>query len=385
MYNIPVYSHDSKVIPIIPQPATNLTRPENQTIFGLVFYGRADRVRILNCYLERNLPEQGGWLDEIHFVRNTNNSADLAYLDELLATHPRYKMIELPNVESSDANDRYREAWSRLQRDTVYVKIDDDVVWIADDAIPRMVVRKLRQTDYVFVSASVINSPLMSKVHHDSGAYHAYLPAHNTSTDNKLLQRLARDKEEGRTRWEVDQYPMWNGPDEYSLSHTDLYNGHFPVWLRLPNSEIQRTPIAGIEYAAWGPGWNSWSIAAQSHLSLLENLYNGTTKFYFQNLEDEVWFTKYDRLSINLIAVWSNDILDNLPNESFDDEEWLSLTLPQKLQKNVAVETRALASHFSFGAQKDVETTDLLARYADYTRNVACLKKEHFGQDILGG
>ncbi|KAJ9662742.1 hypothetical protein H2198_001191 [Neophaeococcomyces mojaviensis] len=118
-----------KINPLPPGTFLNATRPENQTIIGLVFYGRQDRVRLLNCYLERNLPEQGGWLDEVHFVRNTNNETDLAYLDELLATHSRYKMLNLKNNASTDNIDRYRDAWGLINRDTIYVKIDDDVVW----------------------------------------------------------------------------------------------------------------------------------------------------------------------------------------------------------------------------------------------------------------
>ncbi|KAK5076419.1 hypothetical protein LTR64_006101 [Lithohypha guttulata] len=352
----------------------NLTKPVDQSVFGLVFYGRADRVRILNCYLERNLVEQGGWLDEVHFVRNTENATDLAYLDELLRKHSRYKIIDINSTLASEVNDRYKAAWRQLQRDTIYVKIDDDVVWLADDAIPRMVSRKFNQDDYLVVSASVINSPLMSKVHLDAGAYHPYLPAHATSTPKKVLARLTKGKASGRTSWQYNQYPIWEGPSNYTLHDDDSSNSSFPVWLRLPEENLNKTPAQGIEYNSWGSSWSSWRIAAQSHLSLLENLYHGNTSLYFSNLDEEVWFTQPDRLSVNVIAIFSNDILDNMPDDAFDDEEWLTVTLPGQQGKRVGVETRALAAHFAFGAQSQVESTDILARYQDRARQMACLK-----------
>ena len=50
---------------------------------------------MLRCYLERNLVDNGGWLDEVHWVQNTDSKDDLAYLDEILASQPRYKKIDL--------------------------------------------------------------------------------------------------------------------------------------------------------------------------------------------------------------------------------------------------------------------------------------------------
>lgn len=161
-----------------PIPATAqgpATRPPNQRILEFVFYGRRSRIEILNCYLERNLVSQGGWLDEIHFVRNTKDVDDLAFLERVVVANPHYKILDLPDED--DQHLRYVLSWKTTERDAVYVKIDDDVVWIADDTIPRIVTRKLAYPDYLLVSSNNINNPLMSKVHFDSGAYRPYLPS----------------------------------------------------------------------------------------------------------------------------------------------------------------------------------------------------------------
>lgn len=375
------FSHVPKSTPI-PSTATLVSTRPDRRIIGLIFYGRQDRVSILNCYLERNLRPQGGWLDEVHFVRNTNKQSDLTYLDTLVTSNPLYKIVDLPDPDNKDR--RYEQSWELMERDAIYVKIDDDIVWIADDTIPRIVTRKLQEPEYLLVSANNINSPLMSKVHYDTGAYRPYLPLH-ASVPFKTHLQLATARNAGDTRWRFDHYPTWTGPSDYTLEQDTPTNGLSPVWLRLPNDEdILRTPVRDVTYDTWGPGVKSWSIAAQSHLSLLENIYNENTTAYHQTLDD-IWITDYDRLSINLVVVEANEILAHLPvDEGIVDEEWITVTLPKRLGKHVAVETKALASHFSFSFQNAIQYTDILDRYADYAKENACLAPEQLGIPILG-
>ena len=44
------------------------------------------------------------------------------------------------------------------------LQIDDDLVYIAPDALRNLVAAKLR-SDYLFVSANVVNHPLLAHVH----------------------------------------------------------------------------------------------------------------------------------------------------------------------------------------------------------------------------
>lgn len=81
-------------------------------------------------------------------------------------------MIELKSV----GFEGYGHAWGNLDRGNLYVKIDDDVVWFADDTIPRIVSMKVAHPEYLTVSANVINSPLMGWVQYHMGAMHPYLP-----------------------------------------------------------------------------------------------------------------------------------------------------------------------------------------------------------------
>jgi len=97
-------------------------KPEGFKIVGLIFFGRPDRVAILDCYLKRNLVENGGFLDEVHWVANTKNEQDLQYLDELIHTSPSYSRINLPKLG-------FENVWEHaIESSNLYIKIDDDVV-----------------------------------------------------------------------------------------------------------------------------------------------------------------------------------------------------------------------------------------------------------------
>ncbi|KAK3669347.1 hypothetical protein LTR78_010770 [Recurvomyces mirabilis] len=367
--------------PVPPDATIAFEKPSGLRVIALIFYGRADRVRTLHCYLQRNLPEQGGWVDEVHFVQDTDNEDDLAYLRTLAASNPRYKLLDIDPLRAKE--DKFSANWELLERDAIYVKIDDDLVFIADDTIPRLVYRKFHHPEYLALSANIISSPLMSKVQYDNDAYFPYLPAHNSSSATAFLEQ-GRVRDQSATRWRHTHYPGWKGPSNYSIDAALPTTGLSPIWLRLSEArDIERTPIRDLVYDTWGPGCTSWSVAAQSHMSLLEQLLHGTTSIYYNNMTD-IWTTDYRRLSINFVAIDSNEVLSHLPiGADLCDEEWLTVNLPKRIGKHIAVETRALASHFSFFFQRAVEYTDILDRYADFANDVVSLQPRRYGVPIL--
>jgi hypothetical protein len=353
-----------------PLHTTGLDKPEGLKVTALVFFGRKSRVEVLLCYLERNLVENGGWLDEIHWVKNTRDRGDLKYLKQIVASSGRHKVIELEKYGFAG----YGQAWAQVERGTMYVKIDDDVLWFADDTIPQIVSMKLAHPEYLLVSANVINSPLMGWVHYHMDALHPYLPE-ITQYEPSLFDSL----ESSHSDWRYTTHPNWSGPADYffGLKQPPPYDGH--RWLRMPDdADISRTPVSEIEYKAFGTGLRSWAIAAQEHYSFLENLARGDLDVYKMGSEtgqlSKPWIADGRRLSINFIAVWSDDILDNLPMTDKDDEEWLTMRLPKALRRHVTINTGALAVHFSFKFQRNLDTTDLLARYRHYARSEGCVR-----------
>ena len=115
--------------------------------------------------------------------------------------------------------------------------------------------------------------------------------------------------------------------------------------------------------------WGNWAVVAQEHYSFLDNLERGELdRYHFDN-----WDYHYERLSINLIAIWGDDIVNNRPIPS-DDEKWLTMDLSKELGRHVVVDGKALASHYAFRGQKGLESTDVLDRYRLYAQEEICAR-----------
>lgn len=96
-------------------------KPLDFKIIGLVFFGRPPLVTILDCYLKKNLVTNGGWLDEVQFVVNTEKEDDVKWLDRLVEDEKLYKKITKPEMG-------YNHIWEMVEREHLYIKIDDDIV-----------------------------------------------------------------------------------------------------------------------------------------------------------------------------------------------------------------------------------------------------------------
>ncbi|KAK5409495.1 hypothetical protein LTR06_007068 [Exophiala xenobiotica] len=382
--------HDQTTLASRPQ----LVKPSGFKVIGMVFYGRRDRSQILHCFLMHNLVDNGGWLDEVHWIRNTDNEHDLQYLDEILTQSDRYKQV----YQEKTKDQGYSDAWSKLEPGHIYVKVDDDLIWMADDAIPRIVTTKIEHPEYLVVSANLINSPLLGWLHYRMGAVHPYLPEISSlSTESNADSDSAASIDQNQTTppdiraavervsWKHVDHPVWQGPDGYIFRHDEkppqAREGQLHRWLRLPETpetrtpQLRRTPMINTTYETWGNGLQSWAIAAQHHYSFLENLHDDNLHLYKFAPNAKPWITDYDRLSINFIAINSTEILSHLPiPEDVVDEEWLTATLPKSIGKSVAVDTHALGVHFSFFFQGELTSTDLLGRYLDYAEENVCKK-----------
>ncbi|DBA99133.1 TPA: hypothetical protein ACH3X1_014265 [Trebouxia sp. C0004] len=91
-------------------------------VSAIVFYGRKRYVRVLDGYLKRNLVSAGGLLEE----------------------------------GWSDPGAGYSGHYSTLLPNRFYVKLDDDIMYVKDDAIDAMLHQKLKN-EFWMVSANVIN------------------------------------------------------------------------------------------------------------------------------------------------------------------------------------------------------------------------------------
>jgi len=142
-------------------------------IIALIFYGRPEFVSILDCYLQRNLVKNGGLLDEVVFAVNTERPDALSYLDELLHRNPTSYRRYVPKKQY---NGGYTKLWEAVEDQNIYIKMDDDIVFLEDNTIAAMVKRLVENPQYFAVSANSLNNPALSWVHFSQGVYEPYFP-----------------------------------------------------------------------------------------------------------------------------------------------------------------------------------------------------------------
>ncbi|KAJ4243824.1 hypothetical protein NW762_014701 [Fusarium torreyae] len=266
--------------------------------------------------------DHGGWLDEILWIVNTNKENDLRYLDEIIATNPaRHKKV-IPEETLSTPN--YWKAWRHLERGKHYVKIDDDILWIDDNAIANLVTRKMQNPNDFVVSGNVINNPPLGFFHYRMGALHPYFPetVQPTYTTNTSWY------------WKSSMHGYWDGPGTFTwdAGNDPPFNHH--RWLRVQDERMMaQTPAHRLKYEVWGTSYEDWSIAAQQHYSLLENIETNQLDLY---KFDKPWIMHEDRIRINFMCVYADDILDTdidswTPGQG--DEDMIVLNLPKQLRR----------------------------------------------------
>ena len=114
--------------------------------------GRKRFLRILHRYMQ----QYTNIIDEWHLWKNTSVEEDQQYIDELHKSNPRF--IKIIAGLSSDS-DTYRiNAVGNFYKycidlDTIYIKIDDDIVFIADDAFYRLLEYRIKHPQYFIIFA----------------------------------------------------------------------------------------------------------------------------------------------------------------------------------------------------------------------------------------
>ncbi|KAF3073260.1 hypothetical protein Trihar35433_9487 [Trichoderma harzianum] len=329
-------------------------------IMGLIFYGRRSTVSILDCYLKRNLVKNGGILDGVIFLQRTTDEDDLKFLDKLLESEPDYTKWVIDMNE-----DGFASSYDRIQDDVMYIKMDDDIVYIEDSAIPSIVTTRAEHPEFFVVSSNVINQPLISWIHWNLGAVKAYLP--------ELNKAYPAPQPGSKLNWRPSLLPSWQGADDFQVSEWNPPDHQKHRWLPVKGHSdhiLDRTPIVETEYDPFGPGWKKWQVAAQEHYSLFENIENNNLRQY----RFGTWDFQLKRMGIQFTCMMGKDI--NLAKPiAADDEHHFAVTMPEQTGRHAVADGGGVVAHFSFGAQagdERIEQTDVLDRYRVYAEENIC-------------
>jgi hypothetical protein len=114
----------------------------------IIFAGREDRMSILMMYLRKALEKK--YIDQVHVWECCRNESDRAWVNSLVDVDIHVKKAK-----------EYQEIYEYYQdSDDVFMKVDDDIVYLNIDEIPNIFDFLDKQTDnLMFISPVCINNP----------------------------------------------------------------------------------------------------------------------------------------------------------------------------------------------------------------------------------
>lgn len=306
----------------------------DQKIYAIIYYGRREYAEILNAYLERDLRKNGGVLDAVLWALVKYTVDDIKYLGELQRRNPDAYVV--PRIDAGGWDNVWRLA---EEPGAIYMKIDDDIVYIAPGAIAEMAREKLRER-FLFVSANVVNHGILSAVHQELVQIRWIEPPFKNNTEAK-----PGAPEPWRYRSDVILDP------NYRIEHT-FYSDCI---------------------------WRRWDCAALAHEAFLHRLADGTScafDFGIFDFHAHGYLTMSDGLEGGRSIDW-NDNFFAFKTEDFSDIDWegvanddeaeMSSKHPQRRNQHAGALGRAVVVHFTFSVQEKGlrNFTDLLDRYRE--------------------
>lgn len=142
------------------------------SVTAVVFWGRRRYVVILAQYLERNLVANGGVVDKILLLTGApvHQSDAGSTRDIIQSLQDKYPGSV---SEVSMCKDIFGCAFNEILTDdrTVYVKLDDDTLFIKDGTFEHLVYENLGNAGYLFYAPNIVNHNFGNGVQRFAGAY----------------------------------------------------------------------------------------------------------------------------------------------------------------------------------------------------------------------
>lgn len=255
--------------------------------------GREEYLSFFKKFIYRKMEE--GLVDHWQLWQNTVKPSDIANLAQMEAENDKVKRYFIGDIVPTYNNcdpQRSCEFFNKYCQDdyTIYIRFDDDIVWVEEGALEKMLIARIEHPEAFIIYPNVINSTTVSAWQQDIGAI---------------------DKTAGDLR-EKANYPVGD-PNHIYLN----------------------------EFAYTDSGFIN-----HIHETFQKRYADGTLSAYYlpsKSLED------YQRFSICSICFWGKDHLQVGSLE----EQWLAWEEPEKTGRPVYFVGDALMVHFSYHTQVD--------------------------------
>lgn len=126
--------------------------------------GRRKYLEILVPYLLKERDK----IQEHHFWINTIKEDDIRYMEGLCKQYSFFKMIH-PKIPVNGNRSIYHFYKDYVDEDTIYIRLDDDICWLREDAINNLIKARISNPDPFLVFANIINNGVCNHLHQRFG------------------------------------------------------------------------------------------------------------------------------------------------------------------------------------------------------------------------
>lgn len=231
-----------------------LTRvPCTRTDMRVVVLTPAGRRR----YMEKlviHLEKQKDSFSEWHLWNNTRNSEDEKYIRDLGFQYDWIRVVERELGDSRGTNYAIHKFFDyTTDPNTVYIRLDDDIIWLDDGFIQNMKEFRLAHPEYFLVTANVVNNNIIASIQQRNGRvlrtqgtelidYNCLgnlwrkpelaLQIHTEFARSKKLDTVKKD-------WTVQNWVFW-GYERFSINAICWIGGSFDDFGKIVDKEDEQ-------------------------------------------------------------------------------------------------------------------------------------------------
>lgn len=294
--------------------------------------------------LANHLLNLQGIIDEHHFWINTKSDSDIQYMKSLSESHPNFfKLIYHEADDSSTYNnlDIYKFFKNYTDEDTVYIRFDDDIVWVDnEDKLKDFIQFRIDNPQYFLIFANIINNGICNYIHQRTGALKRFNKCFNP--DDYFLKDVGGQGNDwfhnealGRSAWNKNYF----APE--SINENGLF-----------------------AYNALNYSWFDAEVSKEVH----DNFINKAKKNDLDKFRFGIWeLSDFERVSINCISWLGSEFKKFEGIVGIDEEKWLSVTKPREIKKINCIYGNFIVSHYGFGHQHEPLTKDgYINKYSNF-------------------
>ncbi len=174
-------------------------------------------------------------IHEHHWWLNTTDEADVRYVEQVTAQHPDFFKIcrkqVRPDLNIGENIWRFFREYS--QPDTLYVRFDDDIVYLAPDAVENLVRYRLAHREPIVILGNVVNNAVCTHFLQQAGI---------VPTSWGLVENFCLDG----NGWACGEFTR----KLHGLFLNDLRHGHLQRWkqVTLPINGLRRFSVNVISW-----------------------------------------------------------------------------------------------------------------------------------------